>query len=272
MTSASVRVDHVLGPAPDLDAFHRRGYLVLPGLLPDELVARLRPEVDSWVDDGLRARAIEAAVNPAENPDPPPLELEFPAHGELVAHPPLLELLARLMEGDVVHHHLHSDRQAPDIPGKALHHDYEQRPQTDREHPMIHCLHYLNGLHPDSSALVVLPGSHHEVHEKDAWEHLGTASLPGEVVIDRLPPGSTVVVHSAVFHARRSAPVSATSRPRYFVDASYCRTGVQWPPVKPYWRYMLARARTLGLDRGRWPELFSEQFFSEYVRPTPARS
>ncbi|WP_405008894.1 phytanoyl-CoA dioxygenase family protein [Kitasatospora sp. NBC_01539] len=250
----------------DLDRFTEDGYLVLPGFLPDELAGRLRREADHWVDDGLRARSIAAVLDPDAHGAPPVVEVELPAHGELVGHPPLLELLAGLMGPSFAFHHLHSDRQAPDTPGKAWHHDYEQRPQTDRRYAMIHTLHYLDGLDRGTSSLAVLPGSHREVADKDARAGLGTRELPGEVVIDRLPPGSTVVLHSALFHARRRRPGSA-GKDRYFVDASYCETGRLWPPVKPYWRSVLRRAQDLGLDHGRWPELFAERHFTEYTRP-----
>ncbi|MER7810335.1 hypothetical protein [Streptomyces sp900116325] len=39
-----------------------------------------------------------------------------------------------------------------------------------------------------------------------------------------------------------------------------------WPPVKPYWRYMLWRAWELNLAPFR-PELFTELTFAEYSRP-----
>jgi hypothetical protein len=93
----------------------------------------------------------------------------------------------------------------------------------------------------------------------------GHAELPGEVVIGHLPPGSTVVVHSALFHARCALPGGQRGKDRSFVDTSYCQVGTAWPPVKPYWRHMLRRARALGLDRGR-PDLFAERHFTEYVR------
>ncbi|PGH46825.1 phytanoyl-CoA dioxygenase family protein [Streptomyces sp. Ru87] len=250
-----------------LDQFARLGYLVLPGFLPDDLVSRLVPEVDRWVDEGLRTQSIACCVEPQLHGNPPVLELELEAHGELIAHPPLMDAITQLMGAEFVFHHLHSDRQPPGIAGKPWHHDYEQTPQTDRTHPMVHALHYLDGLDEDTSSLAVLPGSHHEVAEKNARAHLGTGRLPGEVVIDSLPRGSTVVLHSALFHARRPRP-DGPGKDRYFVDASYCRTGTLWPPVKPYWRHMLSRARELGLDRGRWPELFAERHFTEYARPS----
>ncbi|MEJ3744820.1 phytanoyl-CoA dioxygenase family protein [Actinomycetes bacterium KLBMP 9797] len=255
--------DHA--PPLDVAEFHRSGYLILPGFLPADLVGRMRPEVDRWVDEGLRARSIACSVDPDTHGLPPVLELELPAHGDLITHPPLLAVLAQLMGPRFAFHHLHSDRQEPDRPGKAWHHDYEQRPQTDRTHMMIHTLHYLDGLDSETAHLVVLPGSHREVAEKDARADRGTDPLPGELVIDRLPPGSTVVLHSALFHARRALP-GGQGRDRYFVDASYCQVGTRWPQVKPYWRYALRRAHERGLG-AQWPDLFAERHFSEYEPP-----
>ncbi|MFJ4774325.1 phytanoyl-CoA dioxygenase family protein [Streptomyces uncialis] len=248
-----------------LEKFRTDGYVVLPGFLPPDLLARLRPEVDHWVDSGLRRRSIDACRPPGPVPGGPPpfVEIELPAHGELAAHPPLLRVLCHLIGPDFVFHHLHSDRRGAAAPGKDWHHDYEQRPQRDRRVPMAHALHYIGGLDPSMDPLAVLPGSHREVVGKTARAHLGTGELPGEVVIDDLPPGSTVLLHSALFHARRAAPEPAGGF-RYMIDGSYCRTGVKWPPVKPYWRHVLATARRLGLDRGEWPELFNDAHFTEY--------
>ncbi|MGW6460971.1 phytanoyl-CoA dioxygenase family protein [Streptomyces sp. NPDC055078] len=263
--------------------FHEQGYLVLPGFIPPDLVARLIPEADHWVDSGLRGRSIDACLDPDRHGAPPLVELQLPAHGELAAHPPLLRLLSRLLGPSFVFHHLHSDRRPPGAPGKDWHHDYEQRPQRDRRYAMAHALHYIGGLAPAMGALAVLPGSHRDVADKGALAHLGTGELPGEVVIDALPPGSTVLLHSALFHARRAAPADASVRGirraapadpggprpyghRYMIDGSYCQTGRRWPPVKPYWRQLLAAGRERGLDRGQWPELFREAHFAEYER------
>lgn len=251
--------------AVELDQFRRLGYLVLPGFLPEDLVNRMRPEVDRWVDEGLRAKSIASAKDPDTHGLPPVVELELPAHGELITHRPLMELLEALLGAEFVFHHLHSDRQAPDLPGKVWHHDYEQNTAGDRSHLMVHTLHYLDGLAEDTASLVVLPGSHLEGASKTARAHLDTAVLPGELVIDRLPPGSTVVLHSALFHARRTTD-NQSDKPRYFVDSSYCQTGTQWPPVKPYWRHILRRARELGLGDDR-PELFAERHFTEFATP-----
>ncbi|MGX2993844.1 phytanoyl-CoA dioxygenase family protein [Streptomyces sp. JNUCC 64] len=253
-----------------LDAAQRRqfsesGYLVLPGLIPESLRTALVPEVDRWVDEGLRARSIAACADPVTHGPPPLLELELTAHGELLTHPPLLRALAELLGPSFVFHHLHSDRQAPGIAGKPWHHDYEPNDRSDTSLLMVHALHYLGGLDEKVGSLGVLPGSHRRQVGKDALAHHGTGELPGEAVLDRLPAGTTVLLNSALFHTRRPAP-EGPGRPRYFVDASYCQVGARWRPVKPYWRQMLARARELDLAGGEWPELFAERHFTEYTR------
>ncbi|GAA2688161.1 phytanoyl-CoA dioxygenase family protein [Streptomyces lunalinharesii] len=268
MTSNASLLDHATPVAlrsNQVQQFQELGYLVLPGFLPQDLVDQIKPEVDRWVDDGLRARSIDSVRNPEKFGVPPVMELELPVHGELITWSPLLGILDQLIGAPYVFHHLHSDRQAPDVPGKPWHHDYEHSTQDDLSATMIHALHYLEGLDAETSSLVVLPRSHRERADKAARAHLNTDSLAGEVVLEELPPGSTVVLHSALFHARRPRS-DVSGKPRYFVDASYCEVGRLWPPVKPYWRYMLRRARELNLAPDR-PELFAERNFSEYVRP-----
>ncbi|MEU1707628.1 phytanoyl-CoA dioxygenase family protein [Streptomyces sp. NPDC005706] len=251
--------------------FREEGYLVLPGFLPAGLTQRVKAEVDHWVDSGLRERSIASALFPEEFGVPPLLELEMPAHGELLEHPSLLFRLSQLLGPDFVFHHLHSDRRPPGSEGKSWHHDYEVHPQPERTYAMVHALHYLGGLDASVGGLSLLPGSHREVAEKTARAHLGTVALPGEVLISQLPPGSTVLIHSALFHARRPAP-HGESRERYMVDCSYGQVGIRWRPVKPYWRHMLSKARELGLGGDQWPELFAERHFSPYESPSAQRS
>ena len=249
-----------VGPLAEADAaqFHDSGYLPLPAFLSDAFVDELREEVDVWVDSGLRAASI--ACTKASSLEPPPvMEIDMDAHGRLASHPPLLAILAQLLGPDFAFHHMHSDRHSPGMTSKEWHHDYEQSPQRSRSHVMVHVLHYLSGLNGTVGDLVVLPGSQHIVAEKNALAWMGTKRVAGEVRIDDLPPGSTVLVNSALFHARRARPGGDCDR--YFVDASYCQCGVQWPVVKPFWRKMLAEARALGLDRDEFPMLFDERSF-----------
>ena len=254
-------------PLTDAEVAHFRdsGYLLLPSFLSEEFVAELRDEVDMWVDSGLRATSI--ACTKAGSPEPPlVLEIDMAAHGRLVAHSPLMAVLTQLL-GSFAFHHMHSDRHGPGMASKEWHHDYEQWPQRNRSHVMVHVLHYLSGLNGTVGDLVVFPGSQHIVAEKHALGWMGTERVAGEVNVDDLPAGSTVLVNSALFHARRAKP--GGDGDRYFVDASYCQCGVQWPVVKPFWREMLARARALGLDRCDLPDLFEEAHFCEPPRGQP---
>ncbi|MEV0685466.1 phytanoyl-CoA dioxygenase family protein [Nocardia sp. NPDC050378] len=245
--------------------FAESGYLIVPGLIPGELCARALPEVDRWVDQGLRARSIDSCRDPATFGIPPVMELELPAHGEILTHRSLMAILSQLLGPDFVFHHLHSDRHDATIAAKPWHHDYEPNDRADSSLIMVHALHYLNGLDNGMAELVILPGSHREPRGKSAMAHLGTARIEGELTINALPPGSTVLLHSALLHARRLS--GATSdRHRYFVDASYCQVGAaRWRPVKPYWRHMLARARELGLGAGLSPELFADKHFRDDI-------
>lgn len=252
--------------AAELEQFEEDGYLVLPAFLPPDLVGRVTVEADHWVDAGLREASIAAAVSPETHGPPPVMELELPAHGELLAHEPLLEILEQLLGPGFAFHHLHSDRRPPGSPGKDWHHDYEIDGPAARAYTMAHALNYLGGIDAEVGGLALLPGSHRETGPKDARAHFGTSALPGEIYLGELPPGSTVLIHSALFHARRPAP-GGDRRERYMTDGSYCQAGGRWRPVKPYWRHMLARARELGLGGTRWPGLFADHHFAAYEPP-----
>lgn len=221
--------------------FERSGFLVLPGFLPADLVARLKPEVDRWVDTGLRARSIAAVLAPETHGVPEVMELDLPAHGELLAHQPLLRIIEQLMGPRFAFHHMHSDRHAPDLPGKPWHHDYEQRVQSERTYSMVHTLHYLDGMDPDMAGLALLPGSHREIAEKDARGHLGTEELPGEVYLEDLPPAppcsSTPRCSTPAGRSRTTRAVRGTSSTPPTARPGRCgrrssRTGARCSPAR----------------------------------------
>ena len=241
-----------------LAQFADLGYLVLPSFLPADLVARLKLEVDQWVS---RGQPDDRYAQPGATPAPakPKMQLELPEHGQLISHPPLMPLLTQILGEGFAHHHLHTARHDAGCGGVAWHHDYEQNPQANRSHTMVHIFYYLNGLDGTIGDLLVLPRSQRIVCDRYHLGHLfGTQDLPGTVVLDDLPPGSAVLVHSAALHARRPKP-GGEGRPRYFIDASYCQAGVRWPG----WSLpMLQRAMELGLDRGgRHAHLFDPAHF-----------
>lgn len=267
LVSSSEAADQPAVPDEAMTArFERSGFVILPSVIPDDLAGRVRAEVDRWVDTDLREKSIAAAVRPETHPVPDILEVDLPAHGELLAYEPLLRLVEHVLGPGFAFHHMHSDRHEPDRLGKPWHHDYEHQGPPSRTDTMVHVLHYLDGIQPDMAGLALLPGSHMERSAKTARLEHGTEVLPGEVFIEYLPPGSSVLLHSALFHARRAKPASVGPS-RYFVDTSYCQAGKRWLPVKPYWREVLRRARHHGLGSEDRPDLFAEHHFLDYVKP-----
>ena len=99
-------------------------------------------------------------------------------------------------------------------------HDYNCMPDVhDREQLSIHVFHYFAGLNGTIGDLLVLPRSQHTVHPvRGIGELFQTETLPGTRVIDDLPPGSSVILHSGLLHARRPRP-GGEGAARYFVDA-----------------------------------------------------
>ena len=236
-------------PAEEIEFFHREGYLLLQGLIEPEYNARLMAEVDDMV--GHRAAGDHRVL------------VSYREMGLLTSHPPAIAAVASLMGGSrFAMHHIHSARFDEGASGVGWHQDYEQHPQSNRSHLMVHVFYYLNGLNGEIGDLLILPRSQNLVAQRDL-RMLGTADLEGSLCFDDLEPGSAVVVHSAVWHARRPRP-GGRDRPRYFIDVSYCQNGVLWPAYHDVAR-INARALEAGLDRnGRYAFLYDSSRFFDY--------
>jgi hypothetical protein len=225
--------------------FKEQGFFIRHGFLDAARVAAISAEVD-------RFAATEPKFD-GRNFD------RYDALSELTVDDGTLAIVAALMGGQgFIFHHSHAAAHPSGLQGIAWHHDYEQIPQTNRSHLQIHVLHYLNGLDGTVGDLLLAPGTHRSVMRRDALSFYGYDDLPGTIVLDDLPPGSTVFAHSALVHARR--PKSGGGRTRYFIDISYMQKGVLWPSYgREGWRDMLLR-----LDAkvgSRRPGLFDPQGF-----------
>ena len=244
-TNSALRAPQAMPPI-DLPTFKQTGYLIFESLLSEAECTELKAEIDQLVP-----RRINVAC-------------ELPAHAALVTHPKLMGIARTLMDGtEYGFHHLHSACHHAGTPAFPWHHDYEQNPQVDRQHTMVHFFMYLNGLNGTVGDLLIIPGSHHQVLGRYDFSQLGTVDLPGTLVIDNIPPGSVVAIHSAAVHARRARP-GGEGHPRYFIDASYCQTGRTWPAYseRGNWREILARLRARDAQRGGDYEfVFQEKHF-----------
>jgi hypothetical protein len=110
---------------------------------------------------------------------------------------------------------------------------------------------------------LIIPGSHLAVLDRYVFSMFQAADLPGTLVVNQLAPGSVVVVHSALLHARRAKP-GGENHPRYFVDAAYCQDGIRWPSYEERgnWRQILKYLRDRDQAKGgNYQWLFDEQHF-----------
>ncbi len=198
--------------AEDQEFFAREGYIMLPGLLEGAFNERLKEDVDRLMLDRQEKRESYLVA--------------YRELGLLTSHPPLIERLQQLMGPRFAMHHIHAVRQDTGNSGVHWHQDYEQLPQTNRSHIMVHVFYYLDGLNGEVGDLLVLPRSQNTIVGNGSLSMLGTEDLPNSLTVDDVPPGTAIIVHSAVWHARRAKPGDG---PRYFIDVSYCQEGVLWP-------------------------------------------
>lgn len=226
--------------------FREQGYVVFPRFFSDEETQTLKDDID----------ALEEARGSGSRPG----AYEFPELGRLLTHPKVMDMAEDVLGPGFAFHHLHAVRQGAGAPESRWHQDYEQIPHTNRSHDMVHVFYYLNGLNGQIGDLLFVPRTQKTVIDNNALSLLGTEDIPGTVVVNDLPPGSAVMVHSALWHARRAKP-GGENAPRYFADASYCQAGIRWPGY-PRYGDMLARITELGLDRdGRYAHLFDPGHF-----------
>jgi hypothetical protein len=230
-----------------LETFQDQGYAVFPEFLEKAEIDTLKAAVDE-----------HAAAQPQRH------AYENEHIGALVWHPRVGELVDELMGGPYVFHHIHAARHDAGKNGVSWHQDYEQYPQTNRSHLMVHVFFYLNGLNGTVGDLLLVPGSHRYATDSRALTFLGTSDLPGSITVDDVPPGSVLIVHSAMWHARRPKPGGEDS-PRWFIDASYGRSGVKWPSYRAPGMLANLRERHVAAG-GTRPWLFDESQFFDGAR------
>ncbi len=231
----------------ELDMFTRDGFIIRPHFFSEALMAPLRDELQWW-----------------SRQSPPPDAYTLPIHGNLIAHEPLMHRMEQLCGPKFRFHHLNTYYQTAGDTGVPWHNDYEQVAlPMPRTHANIIVLFYPGGLNGEVGDLVVVPGTQRRIAAWDAYGFLGTAVLPGEVVIDRLPPGSAVFCHTGLVHCRRP---QVGAGPRYFTDLSYVASGVRWPATCQYdWRAMYRFCREHAYDQGgRYAHLFEDDDFFDW--------
>ena len=129
----------------DEQFFHREGYLVLEGVIEQEYNARLIREVDVLIED--REKEDQRLL------------VSYPEMGMLTSYPPIIDRLEKLLGPRFAMHHIHSARHDAGNGGVHWHQDYEQLPQTNRSHIMVHVFYYMSGLNGEVGDLLLVPKS-----------------------------------------------------------------------------------------------------------------
>lgn len=198
-----------------LDFFEEKGYLAFPGLLPEEFNQSMKEATAAF--DEARGENRGSI-----------LPIEWEGLAPLATWEPMMKILDQVVGESYSMHHYHAAIHKAGNDGVRWHQDYEQWPQTNRSHTMVHVFYYLDGLNGTIGDLMFVPGSHKTIAARNAMGIFGYQELPGTKVVDDVPPGTAIIVHSALWHARRPKP-GGGDRPRYFLDISYCEGGVKWP-------------------------------------------
>jgi hypothetical protein len=229
-----------------IELFREEGFTILSGIVEPVYRKSLIAELDEMIRE--------------RSPGDDRFVVSYHEMGMLTSYPPVVSIVEQLMGGTRFSmHHIHATRHEAGDKGIGWHQDYEQYPQTNRSHLMVHVFYYLSGLTGEIGDLLVVPKSQQVIVQRDLTM-LGSIDLPGSVCIDDLEPGSAVIVHSGLWHARRPKP-GGEGGGRYFVDVSYCQHGVLWPG---YGRgdEINAKALEMGWDRdGRYAHLYDGSCF-----------
>ena len=171
------------------------GYTVLPNLLTNEHLERLREETARLETFGLDY-SVHQQVRPG-------VQFAGGAITELIAHPPTIDFLEQLFGPEIVLMSYAYARSEPGHPGISIHTDGQPYGSQifgyEGSCPaMVRVLYYLQDLTPEVSPFRVIPRSHLSMHQ-DGNPYLRYASHPGEVMVTA-PAGSAVLINHRVFH------------------------------------------------------------------------
>ena len=171
------------------------GYVVLPGLLSAEKIARLKAETAR-----LETRAVDYSVHQQVRPG---VQFAGGAITDLIGHAPTIAFLRELFGDEIVLMSYAYARSEPGHPGISLHADGQ--PYGSRIFGyegscpwLVRVLYYLDDLTPEVSPFRVVPHSHLSMHV-DANPYKRYESHPEEVMVP-VKAGSAVLINHRVFH------------------------------------------------------------------------
>jgi hypothetical protein len=195
------RTVDVLATREEVTRFVQDGYLVREQLLPMAEVERLRTALDETV--GHDAHLERGGGKAFGGVFIRHLMDKHPAFLEFLHFQPTLSI-ARALFGPAVQWRGFTGRVCyPDDPNQETEWHFHQRVIPDPLPPLfarpqtLDVLLYLDDVDDRNGPLCVVPGSHHQI-ERDLDANV-FGEMPGQVVL-RLPAGSAVLTHGALWH------------------------------------------------------------------------
>jgi phytanoyl-CoA hydroxylase len=167
----------MLNPS-QVSRFHEKGYLIVPGALPDGQLDPLTAQLDAWIEesrghdknygstlDGKARFDLEAghtAAQPKLRRVANPADLSE-AYQDVLWRGPIVDIVADLIGPDVKFHHCKLNIKLPDMETRVeWHQDHAFDPHTNDD--MLTALLMLDDTNQDNGCLRVVPGSHRGEH------------------------------------------------------------------------------------------------------------
>ena len=226
----TVRTVDVFASPEEIKRLTRDGYLVRERLFSPEQTALLRQALDD-----VAAREIEGGIGVSKERRFGGLFLrhlmdKHPAFLELFRFAPTLSVARAVLGPQVQVLPMTARISYPDQPNQETHWHFHQRVIPDPMPPffarphVLDVLIYLDEVNDANGPLCVVPGTHHRIQEDiegDDYEE-----KPGQVTL-RLPAGSAVFIHGALWH--RALPTTPAGTVRRLLILPYAASWLKLP-------------------------------------------
>lgn len=209
------RTDFSTMPRPEqIRHFEVEGYVVLPSILPPDVIARLKRELAE-----AEMSHTSYSVNQTRSVTQP--QWLSRAVAELIGFPPMIEFLTDLMGPDIVFTRGFFQRTQPGSPGISMHTDGQPHGSNlfgyEGSCPrLLRVLYYLDELTVERAPFRLIPRSHLSFHAQ-ASPYVRYKWHPEEITL-LVPAGSAVLIPSMLMHGSHT---NKASQPRELIQLGY---------------------------------------------------
>lgn len=200
----------------ELNNFKKEGFLIFENVINVNKQNQLKKTID------------ELNKNDVKIKDP----ILIDDLSKIVIDEKLNHVIRKIMDDSNYHfHHLHAACHKPGMPSLGWHHDYEQYDERDNKKIMVHVFLYINGLNGEIGDLLLIPSSHTKKLKRYEYSSKPLDCFENCKIVNNIPEGSVIIINSKLIHARKAKSGGELSS-RYFIDLSFCQSGVKWPPYR----------------------------------------